>query len=259
MRFRPAAASSEGKGLRMLEDDAQKVHNAGAFGTVVSHSFFNFALTEAYSTMNNAHFTPDDYRERQIIEVVPEYISSSTSLKGAYMIILKDKVTYRSERHIPLLMEKADFNALQKIMDDGDDNVMNILDKTIKMFDIEPKSVVIECARTGRLYAVVEFYRTDDGQFCESRRLHVSAPQGVALAMRLGTPIYIDRELFEALHKTQVRKGQVAVPISSMSNDLLEQALRLAVDNEQFELASKLRDEINERNKQDDAETDFFF
>lgn len=55
------------------------------------------------------------------------------------------------------------------------------------------------------------------------------------------------RQEFDLLYSRQNGEGQVAVPITAMSGDLLKEALRQAVESENFELASQLRDELKSR------------
>ena len=55
------------------------------------------------------------------------------------------------------------------------------------------------------------------------------------------------RKVFETQLGRQRGDGMVALPISAMSRELLDEALKSAVAEENFELASLIRDEIKSR------------
>ncbi|MCR5132141.1 MAG: bifunctional nuclease family protein [Prevotella sp.] len=61
-------------------------------------------------------------------------------------------------------------------------------------------------------------------------------------------PIYIDKELMEkqSVEYSQDARG-VAIPVNSISTDMLRDALDKAIDEEKYELASHLRDELRRR------------
>lgn len=42
-------------------------------------------------------------------------------------------------------------------------------------------------------------------------------------------------------------KSKVALPLNALTSEMLEDALRKAIENENYELASNLRDELNRR------------
>ena len=55
------------------------------------------------------------------------------------------------------------------------------------------------------------------------------------------------RETFNSQMLRQQGEGQVSMPITAMNQRLLQEALNAAVAEENFELASVLRDEIRQR------------
>ena len=55
------------------------------------------------------------------------------------------------------------------------------------------------------------------------------------------------RDMFEEQINRQKGEGQVSMPITAMNKKLLEEAMHAAVEEENFELASVLRDEIKMR------------
>ena len=69
----------------------------------------------------------------------------------------------------------------------------------------------------------------------------------VALALRYNCPMYTTEEIMEAEHLHDMGEGKFSVPITSVSLQMLEEALQKAIDNEEYEQASHLRDEIRKR------------
>ena len=80
----------------------------------------------------------------------------------------------------------------------------------------------------------------------ESVRLRMS--DAVLLSIISHIPLYIEERLMErqSVPFDENAKG-VSIPINSMDTSRLKAALQNAVDEENYELASQLRDEINRR------------
>lgn len=121
------------------------------------------------------------------------------------------------------------------------------MSKLAMTFDISLQHVLIRYARTGKFFASL-FLMQEEGGIRE-RILNVEIANGLAAAIEKGCPIFIFSEEFERLYSRQDGEGKVAIPLSSMGKDLLAEALRQAVETENFELASQLRDEMKKRDE----------
>lgn len=77
------------------------------------------------------------------------------------------------------------------------------------------------------------------------------APEAILMAYTGGIPIYIKQELLER-QGGEYRPGKtdVSVPINTLGIKMLHHAFDKAVEDENYELASYLRDELNRRKKQ---------
>lgn len=77
----------------------------------------------------------------------------------------------------------------------------------------------------------------------------IDAAEGVLLALVAGMDIYIGQKLLErqAVPHNPV-DGGMAIPVNILSDEMLQQALEKAVADENYELASVLRDEQDSRN-----------
>ncbi len=76
------------------------------------------------------------------------------------------------------------------------------------------------------------------------------ASDAVLLALFSGIPLYADDILMrnQSVPFTEKATG-MAIPVNALSMDMLEKALEKAVSEENYELASHLRDELNRRKK----------
>ncbi len=85
-------------------------------------------------------------------------------------------------------------------------------------------------------------------EFGNSKRMRIS--DAILLTMISDTPLYIEGTLLErqSVPYDADAKG-IAIPINTMDVPRLKQALQRAVDDENYELASQLRDEINRRSE----------
>jgi hypothetical protein len=85
----------------------------------------------------------------------------------------------------------------------------------------------------------------------DSVRLRMS--DAVLLSLISNIPLYIEDNLMERQCFLFDEKAQsIAIPINTMDLSCLKSALKDAVENENYELASQLRDEINRRHHERD-------
>ncbi len=70
-------------------------------------------------------------------------------------------------------------------------------------------------------------------------------------------PLYIDEALFlRQSSKFNIKAEGVALPVNALPVSMLEKTLDKAVEAENYELASQLRDELNKRRKAGDTKVD---
>ena len=85
----------------------------------------------------------------------------------------------------------------------------------------------------------------------DSVRLRMS--DAVLLSLISDIPLYIEDNLMERqCFPFDERAQKIAIPINTMDLTRLQSALADAVENENYELASQLRDEINKRHHERD-------
>jgi len=83
-------------------------------------------------------------------------------------------------------------------------------------------------------------------------RVAIRACDAVLLSFSENVPIYIDEALFQKQsYPYQKQTGALAVPVNTLSDELVQKALQKAIDEEEYELASRLRDELARRAKEE--------
>ena len=87
-----------------------------------------------------------------------------------------------------------------------------------------------------------------------SQAIAMRASDAVLLAVVADIPIYIDDNLFARQGMTMRENEQlIHIPMNTLSVGMLEEALQHAIEEERFEQASHLRDEIKRRQQRMDA------
>lgn len=105
--------------------------------------------------------------------------------------------------------------------------------------------IVIYKAKDGIFYSYL--YLDKDG---EEIRIDSRTSDAVALALRFKCPMYTTEDIMESEHLNDLGEGKFSVPISSVSMQMLEEALKSAIEKEEYEQASQLRDEIRKRKEE---------
>ncbi len=77
--------------------------------------------------------------------------------------------------------------------------------------------------------------------------MEMDAIQAIIMALAFRCPIFIEEALFAQQHSHSDAQGTVSLPISTLTLPMLEDVLRDALRDENYELASHIRDEIKRR------------
>lgn len=196
--------------------------------------------------MGNLKRMEECFGIEDLITLVPEGLTQSTTLKEAYMIILREE--FGLQRHLPLLIPPVGFKMLKRVLVNQDYSLQDTYFNMLNLFNIRLTTTVIRQDENGHFYSEVRLTRELEDGFDDTRSLRVTLYTGLAAVVASKGQICISREDFERLYVSQPGDSQVAVPIAAMTDTLLNEALQQAVKNEWFELASKLRDELKSRN-----------
>lgn len=101
-----------------------------------------------------------------------------------------------------------------------------------------------------------------DGTFCSQlcyrqgdieRTVDSRTSDAIAIALRAGVPIYIEEELLSRMCIHDERNGAFSIPITAADEATLRVAIENAVKEENYELAHKLKEEIDSRHTTQDG------
>lgn len=107
------------------------------------------------------------------------------------------------------------------------------------------------------IYKIVEGTFFSHLVFKEGEReikMDARTSDAVAVAMRFGAPIYIDDELLNVLCVKEEWENAISIPITLAGSDTLREVMQRAIKDENYELAMKLKEELDARAKGGEAE-----
>lgn len=182
----------------------------------------------------------EDWEEDDVVYLTVEGMTRGVSLRGAYILLLRER---GGRRHVPLLIDRAGAELLRRVDAGERSEGLSLALQMTAAFGLLPVNVSIGWIHGHRYSAVVRLGCEDLGY----REVETDLADGIALAMLADCPIRMLRKVFETQLGRQRGDGMVALPISAMSRELLDEALKSAVAEENFELASLIRDEIKSR------------
>lgn len=184
-----------------------------------------------------------DLYERDYVAMHIEGLTHGTSL-DAYVAILRAD---EEDLLFPVLLDKEGHTLVHRALMERDFTPTRLMIKLARRMGFDVDGVRIARPSDGSMKAFIDFTH-DDGDITSS--LSVSASEGLLTAIDAAVPIYVLREAAELQKKHPQQGDAVALPLTAMSDALIEQALEEAVQNDQFELATVLRDELRKRKGQ---------
>lgn len=182
-------------------------------------------------------------------------LSTSPSSGGAYALVLGE---IDGNRRLPIIIGAFEAQAialeLEKIQPPRP-MTHDLLRDTFEAVDIDVSEVVIDELREGTFFAKVRYQHNGEEHQLDSR-----PSDAVALAVRVDAPIYVapdvldeagiaaDEEDVSALAEAESTGGgeeeEESRPVSRLQR--MENELEKAVEEEDYEKAAELRDEIEE-------------
>ena len=183
-------------------------------------------------------------------------LSYSQTQSGAYALVLAEE---EGERRIPIIIGGVEAQSIAIKLEGLEpprplthDLFLNFS----KSFEIEIQEVVIYKLEEGIFYSELVCKRGDEVLHIDSR-----TSDAVALALRFECPIYTYEDIiekagivldFENTEEQPVKKSSATKPVSTekykeKSTDELKRLLQEAIEGEDYERASEIRDEINSR------------
>jgi bifunctional DNase/RNase len=183
-------------------------------------------------------------------------LTYSESSTGAYVLILGDK---NSQRRLPIVIGSAEAESIAVGIEkhkNGRPHTHDLFLRFAKEFGVEISEVVINRFRDGVYYAMLVCKQGDDLTMVDAR-----PSDAIAIAVRRGCEIYAYESVMEEagiimedMEKQDdepevdpINIGAGETSLDQLDLDALEELLQEAIDNEDYQKAAEIRDEINRR------------
>ena len=184
-------------------------------------------------------------------------LTYSESSTGAYVLILGDKL---SQRRLPIVIGSAEAESIAVGIEkhkNGRPHTHDLFLRFAHEFGVEIMEVVINRFRDGVYYAMLVCKQGDDLTMVDAR-----PSDAIAIAVRTGCEIYayetvmdeagiimedLDKPTVTDSEEAPINKGASATSLDMLNLEALEELLQEAIDNEDYQKAAEVRDEINRR------------
>ena len=197
-----------------------------------------------------------------LVQLLINGISYSQTQNGAYALILSE---IEGERKLPIVIGTNEAQsiaiAIEKEIKPPRPLTHDLFKNFCVRFDIEIKQVIIHKLVDGVFYSSVICERDGIEEIIDSR-----SSDAIALAIRFEAPIYTyenilekagvvlkiekeidEKSLLKELFSDEKAETTTIDDLKEKSKKELEELLKIAVQNENYESAAKIRDEISNR------------
>lgn len=186
-------------------------------------------------------------------------LSYSQTQSGAYALVLAEQ---EGKRRLPIIIGGFEAQAIAIELEDMTPSrplTHDLFKSFAESFEIKIKEVIIYNLLEGIFYAKLMCEK--DGKEVE---IDTRTSDAVALAVRFKCPIYTYESILssagivldeeeepetKAISQSKVESKKEKKGIASLNTNELKDKLQDAIDREDYEEASRLRDEINKRNE----------
>jgi bifunctional DNase/RNase len=185
-------------------------------------------------------------------------LTYSESSTGAYVLILGDK---NSQRRVPIVIGSAEAESIAMGIEkhkNGRPHTHDLFLRFAHEFGVEIMEVVINRFRDGVYYAMLVCKQGDELTMIDAR-----PSDAIAIAVRIGCEIYAYESVMEEAgiimedmekqddNETEGelinKKSTSKTSLNLLDLETLEELLQEAIDNEDYQKAAQIRDEINRR------------
>ena len=197
-----------------------------------------------------------------LVQLLINGISYSQTQNGAYALILSE---IEGERKLPIVIGTNEAQsiaiAIEKEIKPPRPLTHDLFKNFCVRFDIKIKQVIIHKLVDGVFYSSVICERDGIEEIIDSR-----SSDAIALAIRFEAPIYTyenilekagvvlkiekeidEKSLLKELFSDEKAEATTIDDLKEKSKKELEELLKIAVQNENYESAAKIRDEISNR------------
>jgi len=182
------------------------------------------------------------YKIMDEVELKVHDMSSTLQPADAYALVLEE---VNGERKLPIIIGAVEAQAIKvEMMEYKPPRPLthDLFLTLMKEVGIELKKVLIYKVKNGVYYSYL--FIDKEGQ---ELKIDSRTSDAIALAMRCGCPIYTTDEIIESEQLIEAGDKAFTVKVNMLSIDMLKESLAKAVEEEDYEQASHLRDEIRRR------------
>lgn len=175
------------------------------------------------------------------IELKVEGLTRGRELKDAYILILRER---EGERIFPVLIDEEGFNMIMQAMRNKDYTCSHLMVKLASRVGMTPIGIRLMQLANGKTQALIDFELVN-----EIVSITTPIAEAVVTALETRSSLWVQRTTFERQTRMNKNGGSqnMALPITAISDKLISDALQAAVKEDNFELATILRDELNKR------------
>ena len=179
-----------------------------------------------------------------MIELVVSDMMSKVTDRRAHVLMLQEKEGLRKIIvALGFLEAQAIAFALRKV-DAGRPLTHDLFGSLTSEFGIELQHVYINRIEDGTFHSQLCYRQGNDIRVVDAR-----TSDAIAIALRAPAPIYINEDLLNRMCIHDERNGAISIPITAADEDTLKVAMDNAVKAENYELAMKLKEEIDSRHQ----------
>ena len=177
------------------------------------------------------------------IELKVEGLTRGRELHDAYILVLREK---QGEQFMPILIDQAGYEMIMAALRNKDFTCSHLMVKLALRVGMVPIGIRIMQPANGQTKALIDFELVN-----EVVSITTPVAEATVTAIETNSALWVQRQAFERQAKINSSGEQnMALPITAMNDKLLDEALKAAVADENFELASVLHKELSKRRDQ---------
>lgn len=183
------------------------------------------------------------------IELKVHDMSSTLQPADAYALVLEE---VNGNRKLPIIIGSLEAQAIKIVMMEYKmprPLTHDLFLTVTKELGATLKKVLIYKVKDGVYYSYLFIEKEGEELKIDSR-----TSDAIALAMRCECPIYTTDEIMESEQLNEMTGKGFSAPVNTVDIVALKEALARAIEEEDYEQASRLRDEIKRREEEEERE-----
>ena len=184
-----------------------------------------------------------------MVELYVSDMMSKVSDHRAHVLILQEKEGLRKIIVALGMLEAQAIAFVLRGVDVGRPLTHDLFGTFATAFGIELERVLIDRINDGTFYSELHYSKDGECVCIDSR-----TSDAIAIALRAKAPIFIREELLNRMCIRDEQNGAISIPITAADENTLRTAMENAVKDENYELAMKLKEELDSRHHKNATE-----